>query len=83
MRDKIVEHLDKHRLINDSQHGFMKNRSCLTNLLQFYSKVFDIYDDCRAVDVIYLDFQKAFDVVPHKRLIRKLKENEIDGNVVA
>ena len=83
IRDKIVEHLDKHRLINDSQHGFRKNRSCLTNLLQFYNKIFDIYDEYRAVDVIYLDFQKAFDVVPHLRLIRKLKAYGIDGNVAA
>lgn len=41
----------------------------LTNLLEFYNDVFNIYDETRAVDVIYLDFQKSFDKVSRKRLI--------------
>lgn len=81
IRDKIVEHLNNFNLIRDSQHGFRRNRSCLTNLLQFYNKVIEDYDENSAADVIYLDFRKAFDTVPHKRLIKKLKAHGIDGRV--
>ena len=81
IRDKIVEHLDNYNLIRDSQHGFRRNKSCLTNLLQFYNTVIEDYDENSAADIIYLDFQKAFDTVPHKRLIKKLKAHGIDGKV--
>ena len=39
MRDKIMEHIQKHKLIKESQHGFVKGRSCLTNLLVFLEEV--------------------------------------------
>ena len=45
--------------------------------------MFDIYDDYRAVDVIYLYFQKTIDVAPHLRLTRELKAHGIYGNVAA
>ena len=51
--------------------------SCLTNLLEFYNYVFSNYDDRVPTDIIYLDFQKAFDTVPHKRLLIKLKAHGI------
>ena len=52
--------------LNDSQHGFRNKRSCLTSLLDFYAQVIDTYDagNNKAVDLVYLDFQKAFDKVP-------------------
>lgn len=79
MRDELVRFLEENNLINNSQHGFRHKRSCLTNLLDFYNDVFNIYDETRAVDVIYLDFQKAFDKVPHKRLLTKLRSCGISG----
>jgi hypothetical protein len=82
IRDEIIKHLDKYSLIMDSQHGFRRNRSCLTNLLQFYNKLIEQYDDHGVVDVIYLDFSKAFDVIPHKKLMVKLKAHGIDGEVL-
>ena len=63
--------LIKHKLINPSQHGFLKARSCLTNYV-FFEEITKWVDEGSAVDVIYLDFQKAFDKVPHQRLILKL-----------
>ena len=45
--------------------------SCLTNLLCFLEEITKWADDGSPVNVIYLDFQKAFDKVPHQRLIRK------------
>ena len=77
LRDKITSFLDKHNLILDSQHGFRNNRSCLTNLLEFYNYIFSNHDERIPSDVIYLDFKKAFDTVPHKRLLIKLKAHGI------
>ena len=73
IKDKITSFLDRHKLIIDSQHGFRNNRSCLTNLLEFYNYIFSNYDERVPSDIIYLDFKKAFDTVPHKRLLIKLK----------
>ena len=57
-------------LINESQHGFMKGRSCLTNLLEYLETVTKLLDEGVPVDIIYLDFAKAFDKVPHARLLK-------------
>ena len=81
IRDHIVEFLVKHKLINKSQHGFLKARSCLTNLLCFFEEITKWVDDGSPVDVVYLDFQKAFDKVPHQRLLLKQKAHGI-GNVI-
>ena len=54
IRDHLVEHLEVNRLIRDSQHGFRKGRSCLTNLLTFLDKVTRAVDEGNSVDVIYL-----------------------------
>lgn len=56
IRDEIVDHLVANSLINDSQHGFMKNRSCTTNLLEFLERLTLEQDAGHAMDVVYLDF---------------------------
>ena len=77
----IREHLEKYNLIKSTQHGFMKGKSCLTNLLTFYRKVYEAADKDENYDVIYLDFSKAFDKVPHQRLLHKVKAHGIGGKV--
>ncbi|PKU33959.1 rna-directed dna polymerase from mobile element jockey-like [Limosa lapponica baueri] len=64
--------------IRASQHGFMKGRSCLTNLISFYDHGTRLLDRGKAVDVVYLDFCKAFDTVPHSVLLRKLANHGIE-----
>uniref|UniRef100_A0A8C3K5R4 Reverse transcriptase domain-containing protein n=1 Tax=Calidris pygmaea TaxID=425635 RepID=A0A8C3K5R4_9CHAR len=64
--------------IRASQRGFMKGRSCLTNLISFYDHVTRFLDEGKAVDVVYLDFGKAFDTVPHGILLEKLVNHGID-----
>jgi hypothetical protein len=81
IRDNLVKFLEENNIINNSQHGFRNKRSCLTNLLDFFHYVFDVFDESRSVDVVYLDFQKAFDKVPHKRLLNKLRTHGISGNI--
>ena len=78
----MVEFLVKHKLINTSQHGFLKARSCLTNLLCFLEEITKWVDDGSPVDVVYLDFQKAFDKVPYQRFLLKLKAHGIGFNVI-
>ena len=82
LKVNIVRHITVHSLINASQHGFLSRRSCLTNLLEFLEYVTNALEQNKPVDVIYLDFQKAFDKVPHVRLLRKLEAHGIGGNIL-
>ena len=78
----MMDFLVKHKLINTSQHGFLKARSCPINLLCFFEEITKWVDDGSPVDVIYLDFQKAFDKVPHQRLILKLKSHGMGNSII-
>ena len=81
LKDAIVDHLVKHKLIRTSQHGFVPGRSCVTNLLEYLDKMTELYDQGHSVDIFYLDFAKAFDKVPHARLLAKLRGHGITGEV--
>ena len=81
LKDVIVEHLNENNLIFSSQHGFVKNRSCLTNLLEYLETLQDLVDKGNSVDVAYLDFSKAFDKVHQKRLSVILEAHGITGKL--
>ena len=82
LRDKIMLHIASHNIINSSQHGFLPKKSCLTNLLEYMEALTKLVDEGHSVDVVYLDFAKAFDSVPHQRLLAKLKAVGIDGKLL-
>ena len=82
IRDDIVAHLVSNELLHISQHGFLALKSCQTNLLEYLNTLTKLVDEGHSIDVIYLDFAKAFDKVPHKRLLRKLEGHGIAGKVL-
>ena len=69
-------------LIGDSQHGFRNKGGCLMNQLNLFAQVIDTYDtnNNKAVDLVYLDFQKAFDKVPLERIMVKVNAHGIQGD---
>ena len=79
IKDSIVVHLNTYNLINTTQHGFRKGRSCRTNFLEYLETVTTFLDDGVSVDIIYLDLAKAFDKVPHARLLKRLEAHGIEG----
>ena len=78
-----MEFLSRNHLINGSQFGFLPGRSCELQLIEFLDRISVILDQGDAVDIVYLDFKKAFDTVPHKRLLKKIESHGIGGKVLA
>lgn len=81
VRKKVTEHLEKTEAFNDGQHGFTKGRSCLSQLLQHQEEILTNLARGKNVDVIYLDFAKAFDKVDHGLLLHKMKQLGIMGHL--
>ena len=78
----MIEHLVKNGLIADEQHGFVPNRNCMTNLLTAIEDWSSFFFYVNSMYVIYTDFSKAFDSVPHARLITKLEAIGIRGDLL-
>ena len=76
----IMKHLDKYQLLSDCQHGFRARRSCETQLITMYHDLAQALDSNIQTDMIVLDFSKAFDRVPHQRLLKKIHHYGVQGN---
>ena len=77
------KHMMDHNLFCDEQHGFVPGRSCMTQLLVTLELWSELLDSGAPFDIVYLDFWKAFDTVPHQRLLRKLKAYGIAGKLLS
>ena len=80
--DKILDTLIKNKSISCHQHGFQGKCSCVTQLLECIQDWTINFDCGIQTDIVYLDFAKAFDTVPHQRLLVKLKNCGIRGNAL-
>ena len=81
VRDVVQDRMERLKLYCKCQHGFRKGKSCITQLLDVMNDFSNFINDGKSFDVIYLDFRKAFDSVPHERLLLKLKSYGIDGKL--
>jgi len=77
----MVAYLLENGLFADQQHGFVPKRSCMTQLLCVMEDWTKWLDSKKSIDTIFLDFQKAFDSVPHERLLSKLTAYGITGKI--
>ena len=68
----IIKHLEEKKILTSPQHGFYSGHSCDTQLLVTTQDIFSRYNGGDQIDMAILDFSKAFDVVPHQRLLSKL-----------
>ena len=82
VRDFLNAHLVENKLLSNNQFGFCTGRSCISQLLSTINDWMLELDNGVPVDSIYLDLQKAFDTVPHKRLLIKLDGYGIGGNII-
>ena len=78
---QICNHLSGNSVISQHQHGFQKGLSCETQLITVIHEWASVLNTHGQGDVIFLDFAKNFDTVPHKRLLLKAKFYGISGNL--
>ena len=77
----IMEQLTTYQILSDKQYGFRPNHSCETQLLNIVEEIQLALDHHLSVDLIFIDFRKAFDTVSYQRLMKKLYHYGIQGNV--
>ena len=82
VKEKITAHLEENNLLSSHQHGFLRQKSCLTQLLESYNGWINCLEDGNLVDIVYFDLEKAFDSVVHSKLIKKCESYGLSGNLL-
>ncbi len=82
VREHIISHFKNNRLFSDKQYGFLDGRSTSLQLLKVLDHWTDALDSDDIIDCIYMDYAKAFDKVPHRRLISKLSSYGIHNSII-
>ena len=81
IRPHLLLFMECHQLFNSNQHGFRGGCSCLSQPLNHFDKVTWFLEHGKPIDVVYLDFAKAFDKVSIGITLHKLKSLEIQGEI--
>lgn len=79
VKNRLTKFIVENDLFCSDQHGFVRGKSCTTNLLETLDIVTKSLSEGKAVNVVYLDYLKAFDMVLHKRLIHKLRSYGLEA----
>ena len=82
IRDQLLDHFNKNKLFTNKQYGFIVGRSTSLQLIRVLEEWTDAIDNGQGVDCVYMDYQKAFDTVPHRRLINKLKTYNVGEETI-
>ena len=82
IRDEMYKHFINNNLLSSDQYGFCQGRSCTSQLLVTLDEWMNNLDQNIPTDAIFLDFAKAFDTVPHKRLLTKVEGYGVQGKVL-
>lgn len=80
VRDAIMDYMTSHHYLSKQQFGFMPKRSTVLQLLKIIDEWTEALDNGKYIEAIYMDIQKAFDTVPHRRLMYKLQMYGISGD---
>ena len=82
VKEVIMSHCNDSQIFSDAQYGFRPRQVCIIQLLKVFDDWSRYIDSDIPVDTIFLDFRKAFDSVPHKRLLMKIEKLGINGNIL-
>jgi len=82
IKDNLLKFVEENEISTEHQHGFLRQRSCLTNLLEALEAWTEALDNGLGIDVLWLDYRKAFDSVSHCKLIEKLRALGIQGDLI-
>ena len=81
-KDDILAYMVSNKLLTNLQHGFVPGKRCQSSLLLMFNFLTESIENGTDTDLVYLDFAKAFDSVPHNRLICKLRNHGISGHLL-
>ena len=81
VKQVIIDYSYKFKLLLNQKHRFLKQKGCVTNLLETFYFLATVIASGDSADLLFLDFAKTFDKVPYRRLLHKLKAKSIEGKL--